>query len=349
VSLVATVQAKKRLPILQIVKTIGAGVIAWYIAEFTLGDPKPVFATIAALIVVQPSVNQSLGRALERSVGAVLGVAIAFGMVLIFGDYGWVALLAMSLGIVMAWMFKLTPATAVQIALSAMLVLAVGAITPVYALDRVIETVIGAIVGIAINAFVAPPVAITPANEAVSRLGADVAHILEDMGSVLSRPTSYEVLNSMYWDARGLREELNSTTATLTRAQESLRFNARKKELALLLQREQQLINRLAILVTRVIGMARAIRDNYDDSILDEPTIHEISDELLKAGHDLRLVVRDLGLPAVAAPHPDTSELPALTKPIVVSSPSGANWILIGFMMENIRLVRGEITGATED
>jgi len=349
VSLVATVQAKKRLPILQIVKTIGAGVIAWYLAEFTLGDTKPVFATIAALIVVQPSVNQSLGRALERSVGAVLGVALAFAMVLVFGDYGWVALLAMSSGILLAWLFKLTPATAVQIALSAMLVLAIGAITPVYALDRVIETIIGAIVGIAINAFVAPPVALEPANEAVSRLGADVAQALEDMGSVLRRETSYEVLNSMYWDARALRDEFNTTMATLTRAHESLRFNSRRKALSRVLEREQQLMNRLAILVTRVIGMSRAIRDNYDDSILNEPTVAEISDELLKAGHDLRLVVRDLGLPAVVAPHPDTSEIPALTKPIVVSSPSGANWILIGFMMENIRLVRGEITGATED
>lgn len=348
-SLVASLQTKKRLPILQIAKTIGAGVLAWYLAQWILGDTKPVFATIAALIVVQPSVNQSLGRALERSIGAVLGVSIAFGLVLIFGDVGWVALLAMSGGIVMAWIFKLTPATAVQISLSAMLVLALGAITPVYAVGRIIETVIGAVVGIAINAFLLPPVAIGPANEAVSKLGSDVAQLLEDMGSVLARPTSYEVLNSIYLRARELRHSFNSTMSTLQRAQESLRFNARKKELARIIEREQQLMARHAILVTRVIGIARAIRDNYDDSVLEEPTINDISKELLKAGHDLRLVIRDAGLPAMGAPHPATSELPALTQPIAVSSPSGTNWILIGFLMENVRLVRDEVTGATED
>lgn len=342
-------QAKKRLPFLQIVKTIAAGVLAWFLADLLLSDNKPVFATIAALIVVQPSVNQSVRRGLERSVGAIVGVTLAFGMVLIFGDVGWVALVSMSAGILLAWIFKLTPATAVQISLSAMLVLAVGAITPVYAADKILETVIGALVGILINAIVAPPVAIAPANEAVSQVGVDVAQVLEDMGSVLGRQTSTEVLQHLYLNARALRGEYNHALATLTQARESLQYNARKKTLGQVLDREAALMERLAILVTRVIGMARAIRDNYDASVLDEPTINEISSELLKAGHDLRLVVRDLGLPAVVAPHPDTSEMPALTKPIRVLSPSNENWILIGFLIENIRLVRGEITGASED
>lgn len=348
-SLVASLQVKKRLPFLQIIKTIVAGVIAWFLAALLLGDTKPVFATIAALIVVQPSVNQSLRRGIERSVGAVVGVTIAFGMVLIFGDVAWVALVSMSSGILLAWIFKLTPATAVQISLSAMLVLALGAITPVYASLRILETIIGALVGIIINAVVAPPVAIAPANEAVSKLGAHVAQILEDMGTVLANQTSARVLDTLYLNARALREEFNETLATLTQAQESLRYNARKKKLSHLLDRENQLMERLAILVTRVIGMARAIRDNYDDSVLGEPTITEISTELGKAGHDLRLLVRDLGLPAIVAPHPATHEIPALTKPIRILSPSTENWILIGFLIENIRLVRGEITGATED
>lgn len=348
-SLVASLQAKKRLPFLQIIKTIAAGVIAWFLAQLLLGDTKPVFATIAALIVVQPSVNQSVRRGIERSVGAIVGVALAFAMVLIFGDVGWVALVSMSSGILLAWLFKLTPATAVQISLSAMLVLAIGAITPIYAVDKILETVIGALVGILINAVVAPPVAIAPANEAVSQVGADVAQVLEDMGSVLARQTSAEVLQSLYLNARALRGEFNHALVTLTQARESLQYNARKRKLGQVLDREAALMERLAILVTRVIGMARAIRDNYDDSVLDEPTINEISSELLKAGHDLRLVVRDLGLPAVVAPHPDTSELPALTKPIRVLSPSNENWILIGFLIENVRLVRGEITGASED
>jgi uncharacterized membrane protein YgaE (UPF0421/DUF939 family) len=351
VSLVSTVQTKKRLPVLQLAKTIGAAVIAWYLAMLIFHDAIPVFAAIAALIVVQPSVNQSLGKALERSIGAVVGVTLAFGYGLLFGEHGWVVLVAITTGILIAWIMRLTPATASQIALTAMLALALGSITPAYALDRILQTILGALVGLLINASVAPPVALEPAHRAVSTLSADVAQVLEDLGAVLSRHTSYEVLNDVYLRARDLRAQFNSTQATVDRARESLRYtslrNKRKHQKAL--DAEYELLSRLAILVTRVIGISRAVRDNYDDTLLEEPGVLAISDELKKAGHDLRLVVRDVGLPAVAAPHPATHEIPALTAPITVLRPSGSNWILVGFLMENLKLVRGQITGESTD
>lgn len=54
----------------------------------------PIFAAIAALLVVQPSVNQSLGKAVERSSGVLLGVLLAYGFSLLFENHGWVVLVA---------------------------------------------------------------------------------------------------------------------------------------------------------------------------------------------------------------------------------------------------------------
>ena len=45
-----------------------------------------------------------------------------------------------------AWVFKATPGAATQVAISAMLVLALGSSSPDYALDRVLETLIGAVI-----------------------------------------------------------------------------------------------------------------------------------------------------------------------------------------------------------
>lgn len=348
-TLVSTVQVKKRIPVLQLIKTIVAALVSWYGAVLIFQGQAPIFATIAAIIVVQPSVNQSLGKALERSLGTILGVAIALGASLAFGSPNWLIVLAVVAALVLGWAFKFTPATANQIAISAMLVIAIGAATPEYATARILETVFGAVLGIVINAIIVPPVDIEPSKIAVSELGTDIAQILEDTGSVLRRTTSHEVLEDIYLRSRALRQKLNGAQKLLNNAYESLRFNARKSKHTKILDAELELLNQLAVLVNRVIGISRAVRDNYDDTVIKEPHIREIANELMKAGHDLRLRVRDAGLPPAGTPHPATNELPALTSPIDLSPPSGKNWILIGFLMENLTLVRSEIIGKDED
>jgi hypothetical protein len=47
----------------------------------------------------------------------------------------------------------------------------------------------------------------------------------------------------------------------------------------------------------------------------------------------------------MTAPHPETQDLPTLTQPIRLSRPSSKNWVLEGFLVENLRLVNEEITG----
>lgn len=349
-SLVSNVQAKKRTPLLQVLKSIGAAVIAWFIAIPLFHTEIPVFAAIAAIIVVQPSINASLGKALERSTGTVIGVAIALLASMALGAPSWLVLVAIAAAILVGWAFKLTPATANQIAISAMLAIAIGAATPEYALNRILETILGALVGIAINAVIVPPVHTEAANKAVAELGGNIAQVLEDLGAVLSRRTSYEVLNEIYWRARGLRPELTTTQNTIKTLQDSLRFNARKSRHTATLQQDAELTGRLAILVNRIIGISRATRDHYDDSLLKETSISEISEQLTKAGHDLRVLVRDAGLPAVAAPHPPTQEVPLLTAPIkTLKRPTAENWVLVGFLIENLRLVHAEITGAADE
>ncbi len=348
-SIVSNVQAKRRIPFLQIVKTLVATVSAWFLALLFYPDQIPIFAAVAAIIVVQPSVNQSLGKAIERSTGVILGVGLALLASLLLGNHGWLVLLTIVIAMIVGWALKFTPGTTNQIAISAMLVIAIGAATPEYALGRVVETIIGAGVAVLVNAIIVPPVALTPATDAIAVLGANIAEILEDIGSVLRRPTSHEVLTNIHSRARELRQQLNSAQSTLKSAEESLRFNLVKKNSQQAIDQRQQLLNQLAVLVTRTIGVARAVIDNYDDSVIREPVIAEISEEFIRAGHDLRLLVRDAGLPAVGQEHPATQEMPALTKPISVKAPSGGNWILVGFLMENLRRIREEIIGTNDE
>jgi len=188
--LTAGIRANQRSPILQVAKSAIATAAAWLIAGALIPGPPPVFAAIAALLVVQPSLNQSLTKAVERSVGVIAGVVIASLLGIAFGGGTWVILLATVVALLVAWALKMTAGTANQVAISALLVLALGTATPSYALDRVLETLIGAVIGILINLALVPPVAVAPAHDAVLALADELEDSLERLARALEAPQS---------------------------------------------------------------------------------------------------------------------------------------------------------------
>ena len=337
--------AKSRAPLLQAVKTSGATVLAWFVSQLLLPSELPIFAAMAALLVVQPSINQSLGRAVERSVGVLAGVVLALGISLVFGLSAWIVLLAVVVAVLVSWLLKLTPGTANQVPISAMLVLAIGAATPEYALDRIIETIIGAAVGLAINVLVVAPVLLDPARDAVERLGIEIAATIERLAHALSSENTTGGLEGLMIEARLLRPMQASAQQALKEADESLTLNPRQNRYRARLAEYEHLFTRLGPLVTRVLGMTRALRDHYDDGLHNEPTVRAIAGELERSAHDLRLLVRTVGAQASPGSPPVTEELPALTAPLTVALPGPEHWILIGSLLEDLRRVREEIIG----
>src|ERR1700710_2181862 len=168
-----------RVPFLQVAKTSVAAILAWVACVLLLQGLTPPFAVIAAILVVQPSVTQSFGKALERVVGVVIGVVLAYFVGLFLGQGSWGILLSVVGGLFLGWALRLGPTSSIQIPISAMLVLVLGSTTPGYAIDRIIETAFGALIGVAVNLLIVPPVALQPVHEAVSGLGDEVANVLD--------------------------------------------------------------------------------------------------------------------------------------------------------------------------
>ena len=339
----AAVRSAKRGPLLQVVKSAVATIAAWLIAGWLIPGPLPVFAAIAALLVVQPSVNQSLAKALERSIGVIAGVLIAVGLSLLLGPQSWVVLLAIVVAMLIAWSFRATPGTGNQVAISAMLVLALGADSPEYALDRIVETLIGVAIGMIVNVALVPPVLVAPARRDIGLLGAEVAASLDRLADALPAARTSAQLQELLLQARLLRPMQASAEASIATGEESLTLNPRRSSHRDELREMRDLLTRLSPIVTQVIGMTRAYFDHYDDSLGDEPTVHAIAEQLRRAGHDVRLAVQI----ADVAPEPEalTSAIPALTAPLEVTPPTSAHWILIGSLLEDLRRIRGELVG----
>ncbi len=337
---VARIRATGRLPFLQVVKISVAAVASWFAADALIAEEPPIFAVIAALIVVQPSVNQSLGRALERSIGVIVGVVLATGISLLLGSAAWIILAAVVVSVLLAWALRLSQQTSNQIPISAMLVLALGAASPIYAIDRIAETVLGAAIAFVVNLLIVPPVLLEPARREVKALAEEIARSLERLAIAASEPVGRGTLEGNLVEVRLLRPMLARAQAAVVTAEDSLTLNWRGGRHRGELEGYDAGLVALGVLVTRVSGMTRAMRDHYDDSLHREPVMGQISAELRRAAHDLRIryVLAAPG-DAVAS---DTG--PLLTAPLVVVSPHPEHWVVIGSMLEDLRRVHEELT-----
>ncbi|MFC5338373.1 FUSC family protein [Leucobacter denitrificans] len=326
---------------LQLFKAAGAAILAWFVCSLIFPGTLPLFAAIAALIVVQESVDQSLTKGLERVVGVLLGVSVALGAGAVFGPRSWLFVAAILVAMGVGWLLRMSSTSTNQIAITALLMIALGGSEFGYGVERLVETAIGAALGVAINAIVVAPVRTTTHAEIVD-LALNASHALDRLADALAAPRDEAWLENMLVEARKLQNERSTVHASLRSARESLRLNPRGRRHRQQLLEDDALFQRLQPIVTQVIGMSRALYDLYDSDLVTDPSVVGMVEEIRRASHDLELLVH------VAEDTEAAPAEPALTAPYTIPRPHPQHWVLIGSLMEDLRRVRGRITGELE-
>jgi uncharacterized membrane protein YgaE (UPF0421/DUF939 family) len=174
------------LPILQ---TAAAAVIAWELAAALLPDPRPAFASIAAVVAVGATFGERRTRAAELIGGVVLGLSVADVNVQAIGDgpmqMGLMVVLAMSTAVVLGGGALLV----VEAAVSALLLAALdpataagSALSPI----RFAEALIGGGVALAVTSMFFPPDPALMVGRAVQAVFADLGRTLERIGAALA-------------------------------------------------------------------------------------------------------------------------------------------------------------------
>lgn len=345
-AILKTFRANTRLPPLQALKTAIAIALGWVVSAALLQVEMPIFSAIATVIVVAPSVNQSFSKAIERTIGVLIGVVLAAAMSSVFPVVGPMVLATTAVAIVLAWALRVTPGALNQMVISSMLVLVLGGTTPFYALDRILETIIGAASGFLVNALIVPPTLTEPAREQLRLLGAEVAAAFERLAVALLTPQHPVMLQTLMIEARLLRPMRDQADAKIVAGIESLQMNPRARRHRDELQGMRALLDdRLTPIVTQVIGMTRAFVDQYDDTMADEDTTPALAEQFRRAAHDVRLAVHLADID----PEPMTSAVPALTGPLSLRPPNSEHWILFGSLMEDLRRIREELLGNGEE
>jgi hypothetical protein len=187
----AEVPARLRPGTAQVARLTVAAVIAYLVANAVSPGILDLTAPLTALLVVQASTVGTLLMGLVR-VGAVLtGVLVAVVVTTWTGLSWWSLALVIAASLLLAKLFRLGDQS-LETPISAMLILAVSS-PGIGAEVRVVNTLIGTVVGILFSLLVPVSIPNVQAGEAVRRVARSQAALLSEMSSMLgSRPPARE-------------------------------------------------------------------------------------------------------------------------------------------------------------
>ena len=246
------------------VKTAVAAGIAWAAALAADPHSRPYFAPLAVLLVVQPTVYDSLSRAFQRVAGVVVGVAAALAVSRVLAPSAGSIGIIIFAGLLVGRIARLGPQGLVQVPVSALLVFLVGQTTPGYAGERIVDTLIGA--AVAVIAVLLSPSA--PAPDAVMSQALAPLHgcteILRAVGAGLASRWTAGQADSWRLDAVTLVDSI----ATARRQHEgfrlSSRWNARARRQRMLLGQAAEALRSGERIAIYARSMARALADGSD-------------------------------------------------------------------------------------
>jgi hypothetical protein len=207
----------------------GATVAAFLVAQLAgLHTPPPLIAALTALLVVQATLSSTLLSGVQRVLSVVSGVALAVLFVEVVGLTWWSLAALVAASILVGQLLRLGPHL-VEVPISAMLVLGVGASAAESAgAGRVVETLIGAAVGMLVNVLFPPAVQIRNATQALDKFAGEIAGLLHDAGAALAAgPVTVEQSTRWLQDARRLNRHVPRVDRALAHAEESRRLNVR--------------------------------------------------------------------------------------------------------------------------
>ncbi|WP_442603988.1 FUSC family protein [Paenibacillus sp. KN14-4R] len=236
-------------------KTPLAAALSWELAEWA-GSKHPYLAPLTVILTIQLTVDKSIQFAWQRVMGTIAGVLFTASIAPYVGLNGWsIGLLLLVGALIVTWL-RLDHAIMVQVALSILLVLFFQSKMPSYSLDRIRDTVIGAVVALLIHMMIFPPDSVKKAQKKMIHFADHLSNRFINTALWVQEGCSPSEAQTLQTQLQTLFQELHQTTTEIDKAEQSLRYN-------LLGQKKRYILKKL----TRQMHQLRSGYANLADMI----------------------------------------------------------------------------------
>lgn len=267
----------------RLVKATLAATLAWEAADL-LSSPRPALASLAAILVVQVTVRATLARSIQLTVGVTIGLIIAVSLGHLLGQHWWTIGLIVLGGLATGELLRLGPFAA-QTAISALLAFSLGGN---YGLARIEDTIVGAVIGVVVNALVAPPSVAAETAAKLRREAEDLGLLLADIGHGLPDGLHADQVARWLERARACAAGVGAAVDDLDQVEESLRFNPLGRTTDEHVARLVESGRALEHVAVQARGIARALGDLARDRAVSGPAdavLRLIGAALIDVGH----------------------------------------------------------------
>ncbi|MCC3761781.1 aromatic acid exporter family protein [Glycomyces sp. TRM65418] len=208
----------------QALKAAIASVLAWIVAAHLLALPMPYLAAWAALVVVRPTVHWSVLTGLRQLVAVGLGVVVAVLAVVVTPGKE----LALAVGVSVAFLIGYWPRLNDQglyVPFTALFMIAVDSVEEPFVVVRLLETALGAGIGMAVNLLIEPPARVRAVGTRIRQDGAATAEFLRQIAAWLREESERGDGDTWAGRAKRLDSHAAETRSALDHANDSLRLN----------------------------------------------------------------------------------------------------------------------------
>ncbi|MFF5830837.1 FUSC family protein [Streptomyces bacillaris] len=222
--LARSVRPPDRYQVVQSLKAAGAAAVAWAVTGWWLEAPMALMAPWAAVALVQGTVYRSLRSAVQLFLMIAAGTLMAAGAALLTGDTMTALLIALPPAVLLGNWAR-AGGQGLYAPTTALFVLAYGSYSLPAVGHRLLETAVGAAVGIAVNALVLPPVHSQHVHKLAYALPRDCARLLGELSDGIREGYDEERAERWYRSAGDMLGALAELRTARGWASESFRLN----------------------------------------------------------------------------------------------------------------------------
>ncbi len=263
-----------------------AATASYLVASLIFPSTQPLLAPLTAMLVVQVTPLSLLASGLDRVIAVVAGVGLAVGFAAVVPLEWWSLGVLILISITIGQFLRLR-ANLVEVAISAMLVLGVGAIgAEAAAWQRIAETLVGAAVGIVATLLFPPKVPSSDAGRAIDGLADAVSELLVRAAGELDAMADGDPHRlsgaAREWldDARRITHHIPVVGAALLRAEEGRRLNVRAVRTPHVEPGLRQGLEALEHTAVAIRGLMRSMSEASDGDWLDQDSASDVLRDL---------------------------------------------------------------------